>query len=208
MIYDSKKIGERIRQERKKAGINQSKFAEMLGLNTNSRQTVMKWEKGVTIPDIKKLFNMCEIFNCELGYLLCEYDCKNKIAADVQTVTGLSEKAVMILHDMKTSDIRGVISVLNGLIEHPDFSKLLCAIYTHTENFNKKTFKVDDEYRLAIANSMYCSPNEAERYMETASKNLIESMFSQIILDLGNDCKEKGSSTKKSKLFNSLTRTD
>ena len=85
---------------------------------------------------------MCEIFNCELGYLLCEYDCKNKIAADVQTVTGLSEKAVMILHDMKTSDIRGVISVLNGLIEHPDFSKLLCAIYTHTENFNKKHSKL------------------------------------------------------------------
>ena len=44
--------------------------------------------------------------------------------------------------------------------------------------------------------------------METASKNLIESMLSQIVLDLGNDCKEKGSCTKKSKLFNSLTRTD
>ncbi len=50
MIYDSKKIGERIRQEKKKAGINQSKFAEMLGLDTNSRQTVMKWEKRCDYP--------------------------------------------------------------------------------------------------------------------------------------------------------------
>lgn len=206
MIYDSRKIGERIRKERKEAGVNQSKFAEMLGLDANSRQTVMKWEKGEIIPDIKKLFKMCEIFNCELGYLLCEYDCKNKIAADVQTVTGLSEKAVMTLHNMKVSDIRDVISALNGLIEHQDFSKLLCAIYTHNENFNKKTFKVDNEYRLAIANSMHCSPNEAESYMETASKSLIESIVSQIVLDLGNDCKKKGSCTKEPELsyFQSL----
>lgn len=184
MVYDSKKIGERIRKERKKAGVNQSDFAEMMGLADKSRQTVMKWERGEIIPDIKKLFKMCEIFNCELGYLLCEYDCKNKVSSDVRAVTGLSEKAVMTLHKIKISDIRGVISALNGIIEHQDFSNLLCAIYTHNENFNKKTFKVDDEYRLAIANSMHCSTSEAECYMETASKALIASIMNKIVLDL------------------------
>ena len=50
-----KKSEREFAKKEKKAGINQSKFAEMLGLDTNSRQTVMKWEKGVTIPDIKKI---------------------------------------------------------------------------------------------------------------------------------------------------------
>ena len=79
MWYDYKKIGARIKEERLEAGFkNQSDFAEKLCLSVDSRQTISKWENGHDLPSIDILLDMCGIFQCELGYLLCEYDCKNR----------------------------------------------------------------------------------------------------------------------------------
>ena len=37
---------------------------------------------------------MCDLFGCEIGYLLCDYDCKTRTATDIQKETGLSEAAI------------------------------------------------------------------------------------------------------------------
>ena len=98
--YDYKKIGERIRKERRllqskrpQGGrMTQEEFAEIIGV---SRSTVIKWEKGENMPGtLNDLFRLCNLFHCELGYLLCEYDCKFRSHTDIQAQTGLSEKAI------------------------------------------------------------------------------------------------------------------
>ena len=46
------------------------------------------------LPQFEDMLKMCEVFDCELGYLLGEFDCKTREATDIQAKTGLSEKAI------------------------------------------------------------------------------------------------------------------
>lgn len=97
MDYNMKKIGERIHQQRKEVlDITMEELASAVGGIT--RQTVSKWEKGegeITVNDLVKL---CKIFNCDMGFLLCEYDeCKTRDLQYIHDVTGLSEETIRTL---------------------------------------------------------------------------------------------------------------
>ena len=89
--YNFQKIGNRIKQERNKAKKSQDELGDYIGV---TRQKVAKWEHGKDLPQLSDLLRLCNLFDCEIGYLLCEYDCKTKVATDIQTVTGLSETAI------------------------------------------------------------------------------------------------------------------
>lgn len=89
--YDLNRIGERIRSERTAAGLSLKETAEEVGC---SRQLISKWEKGEGTVFLNEMLKMCNLFNCELGYLLCEYDCKTREATDIQKITGLSEEVI------------------------------------------------------------------------------------------------------------------
>ena len=91
-MYNWKKIGERVRLEREKRGLTMEAMADRIG---TSRQTVSRWERGDGVEiTLNMLLRMCDIFECELGYMLCEYDCKTREATDICKATGLSEAAV------------------------------------------------------------------------------------------------------------------
>ena len=127
-IYDFKSIGERIRKERKELGMNQDQLAS--ALNISSRQTIAKWENGSAIPQLEDMLNMCNLFCCELGYLLCEHDLKTREATDIHNLTGLSKESIEylefaneILKDNHIDDVYGkahydiVIRTINFLLE-------------------------------------------------------------------------------------------
>jgi len=59
-------IGERILEYRRRHGINQRKFGEMLGVTS---QAVSKWERDVCCPDISLLPELAEVLGVELGEL-------------------------------------------------------------------------------------------------------------------------------------------
>lgn len=104
MNYDYKKIGERIRQERKaqKNSKGKSMTQEDIAAKYHvKRSTVSKWESGETMPSFQTMLNMCKDFDCELGYLLCEdgYENKTRKATDICEATGLSEEAVNMLQN-------------------------------------------------------------------------------------------------------------
>ena len=48
-------------------GMTQEKLAWQMGV---SRQTVSKWESGEAIPEVAKLLDLCDIFQCRLDELL------------------------------------------------------------------------------------------------------------------------------------------
>ena len=54
---------------RKKNGWSQEQLAEELGI---SRQSVSKWESGMSIPDIDKILKLSELFGVSTDYLLRE----------------------------------------------------------------------------------------------------------------------------------------
>lgn len=112
MRYDKIKIGNRLKEERKKAGFkSQDALVEYIQLNNYrsfKRQTISKWEKGEEMPPLDVLCTLCEPFNCELGYLLCEHDCKTKSSTDIHQITGLSEKSIEILKQWnKVGSLKG-----------------------------------------------------------------------------------------------------
>lgn len=94
-IYDCKNIGPIIKKERKELGMNQEALA--VALNISARQTIAKWENGTAIPQLEDMLNMCNLFNCELGYLLGDQKLKTKVATDIHEQTGLSSEAIEYL---------------------------------------------------------------------------------------------------------------
>ena len=108
MVYDWVKIGNRIKTARKEMKLTQAELADKLSLTSSSRQTIGEWEKGKLRPHLDYMLRMCEIFECELGYLLCEFDCKTRTATDITEATGLSEDAVKKLIIFNKSSISEV----------------------------------------------------------------------------------------------------
>lgn len=109
MEYDLIAIGKRIRDQRRNYKVDQKKedsrktsqedFGYILG--GYDRRKIAEWEKGKELPPLKTMLRMCELFDCELGYLLCEHDTKTRAAADIQSETGLSEKSITTLKELK-----------------------------------------------------------------------------------------------------------
>ncbi len=62
------KIGKRLREMRRKKGLTQEEFAEMIGLSTNYISAV---ERGINLPSYEKLV---EALNC-LGYAADDVFC-------------------------------------------------------------------------------------------------------------------------------------
>lgn len=184
MKYDMTAIGKRISKERKSLGLTQSEFAKKLYLSQDSRQTIAKWENGTTLPTLDRLLVMCNIFECELGYLLCEYDCKTMTVTDIHSQTGLSEEAISVLANLNRLDINEVLITLSKIITHDKFLKLLSTIHTHIWDFNKNHFQADTDSVNAIAVCMNCRSSEVKEYMETSSMSVIQTTIAQIVSDI------------------------
>ena len=182
--YDCKKIGKRIKNERKKLGFTQSEFAEKLGYGVNSRQSIAKWESGEKMPDLNLLLNMCDMFGCELGYLLCEFDCKTRTATDIKKETGLSEKSIEKLHNFNLSAPM-FMNILNYIIEHDSFEDLLRAMYIYTseiESIGKPLLSENAQQELA--HYFGCRPGTVTDYLEVTEHDYIKETLDKIMLQL------------------------
>lgn len=69
------KIGEKIKELRKKADVNQERFAEYLGVTA---QAVSKWEVEGCYPDIELLPSIANFFNISIDELMCFDVIKNQ----------------------------------------------------------------------------------------------------------------------------------
>lgn len=73
-------LGEKIKDQRKKAGLSQEQLAENLNV---SRQAITKWENDKGIPDISNLIAISDEFGLSLDELIKEDSVvKKKIISD------------------------------------------------------------------------------------------------------------------------------
>lgn len=107
-------ISTRLKEARKSMGYSLEYVAE--ACNIQQYQTVSKWESGNTTPSLEKLLTLCELYGCDLGYFIGEYDCKTKKNTDIKAETGLSEAAINQLR-ADNAFKRSRIQALNALIE-------------------------------------------------------------------------------------------
>lgn len=61
------KFCDKLPKLRKQNNITQEQLADKMGV---SRQAVSKWEQGISIPDMDKMIQLCNILNCTLEDLL------------------------------------------------------------------------------------------------------------------------------------------
>ena len=137
--YNLRKIGSRIRGLREHRGWSQTELIEELQRHGGAvgRNTLSSIENGDYI-DFKFSFikAMCEIFNCDTGYLLCEYDERVSSIQSIQNMTGLSDKAIKNL--MRWSENNSPeISIANHLIES-EIEKEIRFIKNIVTNSDKK----------------------------------------------------------------------
>lgn len=61
-------IGRRIRSFRKSRGMDQASFAALIG--ASNRETISRWERGLSSPDAELLANMHKEFDCDIEWLV------------------------------------------------------------------------------------------------------------------------------------------
>ena len=78
-------FGKNLQILRKMTNMTQEELAEKMKV---SRQTISKWEIGSILPEVEKLVELCEMFNCSIDQLLRgNMDYSNEAYSDIKTVT-------------------------------------------------------------------------------------------------------------------------
>jgi transcriptional regulator with XRE-family HTH domain len=67
IMLDIVEIGRKIRDKRKEIGMTQGDLAKMLFI---SEQSVSKWERGVSVPEISNLKKISHILGVSVDYLI------------------------------------------------------------------------------------------------------------------------------------------
>ena len=93
MNYTDRKrcIGNRIKKERESLGLSRGELLTKIYKSESSHKTLAAWEKGERLPDLDSLALMADLFDCDMGYLLGDYEERHYIAADICGKTKLSE---------------------------------------------------------------------------------------------------------------------
>ncbi len=97
--FDDRKklIGERIKKERKTLKLSKKEFCLKIYLSEQSVKTVTAWENGDRLPDLESIARMADLFHCQIGYLLGDFNSRTREIADVREIIGLSEFAIQSL---------------------------------------------------------------------------------------------------------------
>jgi len=93
MKYDEKKIGKIILAKRTNLKMSQEELGKKVGI---VGKQISNYEKGKLIPPIDVMLKLCDVFHCELGYLLGEPDYSEgtKIETAITQTTGLNIDAL------------------------------------------------------------------------------------------------------------------
>lgn len=137
--YETRKdtIGQRIKLLRKQAKLTQEdlggRLSGLVGRKEEAigQSTVSSWERGVTLPPMDKMIALASIFDCDIAYLLGDYEKEKKDRADVCDMTGLSEDATIRILNYK-AQYPAYIDSLNFLLESDNFEDALFGIYEYS----------------------------------------------------------------------------
>lgn len=124
--------GERIKSCRNEKGLTQENLSEAIENITGvsiKRQTIAKWENGTPVKKLEQLTALCEIFECDIAYLLGECDSKRIISQEIAPALGISEKALdnlITAHNQKNP----YIETLSKLLENENILQYIAKCTT------------------------------------------------------------------------------
>lgn len=143
MQYSSEIISKNIKKERKKLNMTQEKLGQKISKKLNAKReltgkqiSIYENPKNDTIPPLKVLLTMCDIFNCEIGYLLGEesYSYGTKNSTIVAKETGFTEEALQQIRNVMgifpeetefNMEAEEYQRIINNFVSSPQFVKLV-----------------------------------------------------------------------------------
>jgi transcriptional regulator with XRE-family HTH domain len=128
MMQNSKSIGNKIAEARKKINLSQADLAQQVSI---SAQAVGKWERGESMPDITTLNRLAEIFGVDLNYFSESFQSLDNEKTSVDTMVKQSSD----FHSVSQKNIGRNMS--NGNWVDADFSGLK----NLTEKFNSSNIQ-------------------------------------------------------------------
>lgn len=131
-----KTIGSRLQKARQGKEYSRQVVVDLLNAHTNAPsfkarkilqvETYKKWETAENSIQIEWIPAICEVLDCDVGYLFGEYEERHRTSADISAETGLTESAIQKLHNMRCKNqIDWLTDILNSIVEHEDFDALL-----------------------------------------------------------------------------------
>lgn len=98
---NQEKIGKFIQEQRKEQNLTQEQLAEKLNISKNA---VSKWERGLNLPDVSIMQDLCKILNISLNELFAGeklLEEKFKEAADQNLLDALENSAFTLKDQIK-----------------------------------------------------------------------------------------------------------
>ncbi len=146
MKYKPEEIGKLIKVERKNHNMTQEELGEELGI---TGKQISNYEHGNPIPPMDILLKICEIFDCELGYILGEKDYSQgtKLKTIISNETGLNIEAINAIVRITGAE-RSCINwgyesekyrqILSNLLITKEFTNFIVALAELDESYQKK----------------------------------------------------------------------
>jgi transcriptional regulator with XRE-family HTH domain len=100
---------EKLRELRKQNNYSQEELANLLDI---SRQSVSKWESGISMPDLENVIKISDLFGVSIDYLLKD----RKSDSDFNYYTVHNEKPLQIDYIAYVTIILSVITIVSLLI--------------------------------------------------------------------------------------------
>lgn len=149
---DQNKIGNLIKELRKKNNLTQEKFAERYGV---TYQAVSKWENGKNIPDISLLKQICDDYNININELLNGEVGKKKMK---------KKYIIILLFILFIFSICMVVIFSKRDNDSFEFKTLTssCSNFNISGNISYNTKKS----AIYISNINYCGGDDSTRYDE------------------------------------------
>ena len=101
---------EKIKEIRKISGMTQEELADKLGV---SRQTISKWEKGLSTPDLEMAIQFCELFQISLDEFMKEEHMDKKLSLeDIMKINKRNQRQTIILISSIIFTLVGLLAIL------------------------------------------------------------------------------------------------
>lgn len=198
--YSPIKTGERIKKCRKEIAKSQDEFLRLTEDKLKaSRSSLSKWENGEGELTVWALLELCNIFNCDPGYLLGEYEEKRGIVANIRAEIGLTEDAVMSLREIAQESQavkEAVYTFLDDLLDDIEFIKLAIAYKKRKDGFYSENI----HYFISDEKGKYIDSLEGDPAMI-----FLQNSFNRIVNCASTGKKSAFGRSEQRKYWNSLT---
>lgn len=133
-------VGERLTKARNRKKITRQELADELSHHGKapaskrgvSYDRLKEWEYGNNAIPLEWIPAVCDVLECDVGYLFGEYEELTRQATDICKETGLSEDAVEAIRSMGDINLKGGVlhrsefqEVISCMFEDPRFSSMI-----------------------------------------------------------------------------------